>query len=71
MIVRTNSPCQHLRKCLENSMENMQADVNSQDLLDMDWLKRVHATSLLCSFIVTQVLASEYTLFSDEHKFQH
>ena len=24
---RTNSPCQHLRKCKENSMENMHIDV--------------------------------------------
>ena len=23
----TNSPCQHLRKCMENSMENMHTDV--------------------------------------------
>ena len=23
----TNSPCQHLRKCIENSMENMHTDV--------------------------------------------
>ena len=26
----TNSPCQHLRKCIENSMENMSADVRMQ-----------------------------------------
>ena len=25
--VSTNSPCQHLRKCKENSMENMDTDV--------------------------------------------
>ena len=24
---KTNSPCQHLSKCLENSMENMHTDV--------------------------------------------
>ena len=23
----TNSPCQHLSKCMENSLENMQTDV--------------------------------------------
>ena len=23
----TNSPCQHLRKCMENSMENMLTDI--------------------------------------------
>ena len=24
---QTNSPCQHLRKCIKNSMENMHTDV--------------------------------------------
>ena len=24
---QTNSPCQHLRKCIRNSLENMHADV--------------------------------------------
>ena len=27
LIVKRNSPYQHLRKCLENSMENMHTDV--------------------------------------------
>ena len=27
LIVKRNSPYQHLRKCLENSMENMHIDV--------------------------------------------
>ena len=40
-------------------MQNMQTDVNSEDLLDMNLLKRVHATFLLNYFIVTLVLASE------------
>ena len=51
-------------------MENMQTDVNSEDLLDMDWLKRVHATSLLI-LLSHKYLLQKYTLFSDEHKFKH
>ena len=27
LVVKRNSPYQHLRKCLENSMENMHTDV--------------------------------------------
>ena len=28
----TNSPCQHLRKCIENSRENIQTDVREYSI---------------------------------------
>ena len=36
---QTNSPCQHLRKCIRNSLENMHADV----MIDKKWLMSLHS----------------------------
>ena len=43
----TNSPCQHLSKCMENSMENMHTDVRLKvktQCLKIDSKKLVSAT---------------------------
>ena len=54
---QTNSPCQHLRKCIRNSLENMHADVNqpiSEHIIMRETLKMINKV------IYDRELASQY-----------
>ena len=53
---QTNSPCQHLRKCIENRMENMHTDVRVQRVRDKKYsLLTLHFYSSAFTFLLENV----------------
>ena len=50
LIVKRNSPYQHLRKCLENSMENMHTDVRVLRLTKNDQIVDCSSDELKLEF---------------------
>ena len=50
LIVKRNSPYQHLRKCLENSMENMHTDVRVLRLTKNDQMVDCSSDELKLEF---------------------
>ena len=50
LVVKRNSPYQHLRKCLENSMENMHTDVRVLRLTKNDQIVDCSSDELKLEF---------------------